>query len=88
MKLTAKSTGQVIWDAILDLHNQEQVVTREVLADITGLRMTVIDDHVVGHRQPLRTAGGHAAAHGPRPSLPAATRSPTMAAFRRDREPP
>ena len=46
MKLTAKSTGQVIWDAILDLHNQEQVVTREVLADITGLRMTVIDDHV------------------------------------------
>ena len=46
MKLTAKSTGQVIWDAITDLHNQEQIVTREVLADITGLRMTVIDDHV------------------------------------------
>ena len=46
MKLTAKTTGQIIWDAITDLHNQEQIVTREVLADITGLRMTVIDDHV------------------------------------------
>lgn len=42
----AKTTGQTIRDAITDLHNQEQIVTREVLADITGLRMTVIDDHV------------------------------------------
>ncbi len=42
----AKSTGQIIWDAILDLHSQDQVVTRKTLAEVTGYRMTVIDDHI------------------------------------------
>ena len=41
-----KTTGQTIYDAIVDLHNQEQVVTREVLRDTTGMRMSLIDDHI------------------------------------------
>ena len=41
-----KSTAQRIWDAITDLYNQEQVVTRETLCEVTGLRMSIIDDHV------------------------------------------
>lgn len=41
-----KSTAQRIWDAITDLYDQEQVVTRETLAEVTGLKMTIIDDHV------------------------------------------
>lgn len=41
-----KSTAQRIWDAINDLYAQEQIVTRETLADVTGLKMTIIDDHV------------------------------------------
>lgn len=41
-----KSTAQRIWDAITDLYNQDQVVTRETLAEATGLKMTIIDDHV------------------------------------------
>lgn len=41
-----KSTAQRIWDAINDLYNQEQVVTRETLAEVTGLKMSIIDDHV------------------------------------------
>lgn len=46
MSAAAKTSGQTIWEAIIDLHGQEQIVTREVLAEVTGLRMTVIDDHV------------------------------------------
>lgn len=42
----AKSTAQIIWDAVIDLYNQEQVVTRESLAELTGLSITKIDDHV------------------------------------------
>lgn len=41
-----KSTAQVIWDAITDLYSQDQVVTREVLAEVTGYKMTIVDDHV------------------------------------------
>lgn len=41
-----RTTGEIIFDAIRDLHNQEQVVTREVLRDVTGLKMTLIDDHL------------------------------------------
>lgn len=39
-------TSQVVLDAIIDLHNQEQPVTRESLAEATGIKMSVIDDHV------------------------------------------
>jgi hypothetical protein len=41
-----KSNSDLILDAIKDLHAQEQIVTRETLAEVTGLKMTVIDDRV------------------------------------------
>lgn len=42
----AGRTRNIIWDAIMDLHAQEQVITREVLRDVTGLKMMLIDDHL------------------------------------------
>lgn len=43
---TTRPTSQIVFDAIVELHNAEQIVTREVLRDVTGLKMTVIDDHI------------------------------------------
>lgn len=43
-----RSNADIVLDAIQDLHSQEQVVTRETLADATGLKLTTIDDRV-GH---------------------------------------
>lgn len=42
----ARTTRQIICDVIQELHQQGQVITREVLRDLTGLRWTIIDDHV------------------------------------------
>ncbi len=42
----AAATGQRIWQAIVDLHSADQAITREVLVEATGYKMTVIDDHV------------------------------------------
>ncbi len=41
-----RRTRQIIWDAIVDLHAREQAITREVLREITGFTLVVIDDHV------------------------------------------
>lgn len=41
-----KSNTDIVLDAIKDLHAQEQIATRETLADLTGLKLTVIDDRV------------------------------------------
>lgn len=41
-----RSSGEIIWDTIMDLHRQSQVSTREELVSITGLKMTIVDDHV------------------------------------------
>lgn len=43
MQMTNK---QRVLDAIIDLHNQEQVVTRETLSDILDLKQTIIDDNL------------------------------------------
>ena len=43
MQMTNK---QRVLDAIIDLHNQEQVVTRETLSDIIDLKMSIIDDNL------------------------------------------
>lgn len=40
------SSAQIIADAIAELYAQQQVVSRETLVLATGLKMTVIDDHV------------------------------------------
>ncbi len=45
-QVDTRPSAQIIYDAIVDLHNAEQVVTREVLRDVTGLKMTTVDEHV------------------------------------------
>lgn len=46
VKEAVRTTRQVICDAIQDLVQQHQVVTRQTLCDVTGLKLTLIDDHV------------------------------------------
>lgn len=41
-----KSSSEIVLEAIKDLHAQEQIVTRETLSDLTGLKLTVIDDRL------------------------------------------
>ena len=41
-----KSNAETILEAIEDLHNQEQIVTRTTLADLTGLQLSIIDDRL------------------------------------------
>ncbi|QEL64758.1 hypothetical protein OTERR_12820 [Oryzomicrobium terrae] len=43
---TKKSTTLLVFEAVQDLHAMEQVVTRETLAEHTGLKLTVIDDRI------------------------------------------
>lgn len=35
---------QIVLDAIKDLHDREQVVTREALSEVTGLKLTIVDN--------------------------------------------
>lgn len=56
-----RSTTDAILDAALELHQQEQPITRESVAQITGLKMTVVDDRLgtlVEHGQLLRVQRG------------------------------
>lgn len=46
--MSHESTTQIVYEAAVDLHNQEQEVTRERVADATGLKMTIVDDRM-GH---------------------------------------
>ena len=41
-----KSNAETILEAIEDLHNQEQIVTRETLSQLTELKLSVIHDHL------------------------------------------
>lgn len=41
-----KSTTALVLEAVQDLHAQEQIVTRETLAELTGLKLSVIDDRL------------------------------------------
>lgn len=43
---TKRSSTQIILEAVQDLHAQEQIVTRETLNALTGLKLSVIDDRV------------------------------------------
>ena len=43
-----RSTAEVVMGAIEDLHAREQIVTREILSELTGLKLTTIDDRL-GH---------------------------------------
>ena len=43
-----RSTAEIVFEAIQDLHAREQIVTRETLSELTGLKLTIIDDRL-GH---------------------------------------
>ncbi len=43
-----RSTAEGVLGALEDLHAREQIVTREILAELTGLKLTTIDDRL-GH---------------------------------------
>lgn len=40
------SSTQIVLDALRDLHQQEQIVTRETLHELTGLKLSIIDDRL------------------------------------------
>ena len=67
-----KSNAETILEAIEDLHNQEQIVTRTTLADLTGLQLSIIDDrlsYLVDSGQIIRVQRGvFIPAHKHRPS--------------------
>lgn len=44
--MSNKSNADLILEAIKDLHNQEQIVTRETLAQLTNLKLSIIDDRL------------------------------------------
>ena len=46
MAAIQRTTKQQILDAVHDLHNTEQMVTREALRELTGLSLTIIDDRL------------------------------------------
>jgi hypothetical protein len=41
-----RRSADTVFEAVEDLHNQEQIVTRETLAEVTGLKLSVIDDRL------------------------------------------
>ena len=41
-----KSNAETILEAVEDLHNQEQIVTRETLSQLTELKLSIIDDRL------------------------------------------
>lgn len=56
-----KSNAETILEAIEDLHNQEQIVTRETLSQLTGLKLSIVDDrlsHLVDSGQIIRVQRG------------------------------
>lgn len=44
--IAARTTGDRIWDALVELHSQGQYGGRERLAQITGFTLSIIDDHI------------------------------------------
>jgi len=46
MAAIQRTTKQQIIDAVEDMHNLEQMVTREALQAVTGLSLTIIDDRL------------------------------------------
>lgn len=42
----SKSNADVLLEAMQDMHNMEQICTRETLAKATGLAMSVVDDRM------------------------------------------
>ena len=50
-------SAQMVWDAILELHNAEKRINRQAISALTGLRPTIVDDHVERLRDAGKLAG-------------------------------
>lgn len=46
LKPVPATNSWLIYQCIVDLRDANRVATRQVISQITGLRMTVVDDHV------------------------------------------
>jgi hypothetical protein len=44
--MAGRTNKQLVFEAVEDLHRLEQIVTRETLADHTGLKLSIIDDRL------------------------------------------
>ena len=53
------ANGHLIWDTIIELRNSERRINRRALADLTGLKPGIVDDHVerLIEKDLLRRAG-------------------------------
>lgn len=53
------ANGHLIWDTIIELRNAERRINRRALADLTGLKPGIVDDHVerLIEKDLLRRAG-------------------------------
>ena len=53
------ANGHLIWDTIIELRNAERRINRRALADLTGLKPGIVDDHVerLIEKDQLRRAG-------------------------------
>lgn len=40
------ANGHLIWQTIVDLHNRELRISRRAIAEITGIKPGIVDDHV------------------------------------------
>jgi hypothetical protein len=77
--MTEPKTSDAVLEAVQDLHASEHLVTREALAEVTGLRLSIIDDrltHLVNIGQVIRRQRGvfepaeiHPAARAVSPTL-------------------
>lgn len=46
MNAPAPTSTQRIYDAVCELHALEQVATRETVAELTGLKLSIVDDRL------------------------------------------
>ena len=57
----SRPTADIVLEAIQDMHNLEQVVTRETLSEYTNLKLSMIDDrvtHLIDHGHVYRIQRG------------------------------
>jgi hypothetical protein len=44
--MPSRSSTLIVLQAVQDLHAQEQIVTRETLVEVTGLKLVIVDDRL------------------------------------------
>lgn len=55
-----KSNASIVWHAIVELSNSNRLISRHVLREITGLKTSIIDDHLerLDAKGRIRKVGG------------------------------